>query len=577
MSKAGWIAWVVLIAAAPRADAAWLALCDAGEPPPGARALQEYTDPRGHRRHLLISEARPEGCRAVQIAAAPADIRWAGLISPREASGIDSGVSLLGQEFGEGIRISEIIPARPGPAEPTHPAAAPLGRNLIPDHQYRVFGKEGRAKVSVEDDALDLACAAGEAPAGLLLQSDGYRLDRDVRLRVRVDSSPGGGFGLGFSDAEDLGREAPRILGRLGAGTDVVTVEFPLPESIAPGRYAFSILCPDGPARMRLLGLVLQPAPGLVPPARSTWIWQAEAWIAKPGALLQQLENMGADTVFIAVPLDGDPLAVRDPMRLAQFIDDARRRRISVWVVEGDPRAVLPEGERHMAARGRALAAFNRGLPPDRRLAGVQYDIEPYLLPGFHLDTGRWLDRYLDTLTTLRRAAAMSMEVAIPFWWSDLETGDGPLLERLAGLVDGITVMNYRTDRDQILAGAAPFLAWGADHRRYVRIALEAGPIPAQTRWHFRPYDRGRLWRVELGRSSVLILLHGPAANPVGPSYALAYSLPVTADRTTFRGRTEALDGMLPELEKTWTAWPSFAGAALHEYLEPDVRPVMAP
>ena len=576
MRKAGWLAWLALISAPLGADAAWLALCDTATPS-GARALRQYTEPDGHRRHLLISEARPEACEAVQIDAEPRDIRWAGLVAPHEASGIDSGVSLLGQELGDEIRISEIVPARPVPTEVDGPPTAPLGKNLLNDHQARVFGIEGRATLSVEADELELACAAGEAPAGLLLRSDKYRLDRNARLSVRVDFAGTGRFGLGFSDADDVRREAPLIVGQLIAGAEIMGGAFNLPDAISPGHHAFSVLCPDGAARLRLVGLALQPAPGLVTPARATWVWRAEDWIETPIALLERLERMGADTVFIAVPLGGDPLSVNDPMPLAKFIDDAGRRQISVWVVEGDPRAVLPDGEIHMAARGRALAAFNDALPPDRRLAGVQYDIEPYLLPGFNLDTGRWLDRYLDTLMTLRGAVAMSMEVAIPFWWSDLAAGDGPLLERLAGLVDGITVMNYRTDPDQILAGAAPFLAWGADHQRYVRIALEAGPIPEQTRWHFRPYERGRLWRVEMGGSPVLILLHGPASNPVGPSYALAYSVPVTSDRTTFHGRIEALEAMLPELEKIWTAWPSFGGAALHEFLPPAGSPVAEP
>ncbi|MGD8977961.1 MAG: hypothetical protein PVG91_10175, partial [Gammaproteobacteria bacterium] len=506
MSKAGWLAWLALISAPFGADAAWLALCDMGERPPDARPLREYADPDGHHRHLLISAARPEGCEAVQIAAEPDDIRWAGLIAPRDASGIDSGVSLLGEETGEEIRISEIIPASPGPADVDRPPTAPFGQNLLRHHRARVFGTEGRARVSVEGDELELECTAGEAPAGLLLRSDEYRLDRNARLRVRIEFAGAGQFGLGFSDAEDMRREAPTMLGELTAGADVDDQTFPLPDSISPGHHAFSVLCPGGAARMRLLGLELQPAPDLVPPARATWVWQAETWIEAPAVLLEQLERMGADTVFIAVPLGGDPLAVTEPARLAQFIDDALHRRISVWVVEGDPRAVLPDGERHMAARGRALAAFNERLPPERRLAGVQYDIEPYLLPGFNLDTGRWLDRYLDTLRTLRRTVAMPMEVAIPFWWSGLMAADGPLLERLAGVVDGITVMNYRTDEDQILDGAGPFLAWGADHQRYVRIALEAGPIPEQTRWHFRPFKRGRLWRVDMGGSPVLIL-----------------------------------------------------------------------
>lgn len=565
----GW-RWLfaALLACTDAVQGASLALCP-GDPPPEARVLREYTEPDGRKRSLVISDAAPGDCPSVRIDAAAGQVRWAGLLPPRDARGIGKGVSLIGQDLGDDIRISEIVPAPTETAAPVRPGTAPLGLNILFEHDASVFGAEGRAAISPRDDGLLLECSAGEAPAGLLLRSKSHELDRDLRLGVRMGFSGAGYLGLGFSDARDLEREAPRPIGELTAGPASTSVAVPLPDRIAPGRYGLSVLCPAGSARLLLTDLVLEPAPGQTPPARAAWVWQPEAWRDAPATLLAGLARIAADTVFISVPLAHEPLAVADPERLGRFIEDARARGIAVWAVEGDPRAVLPDGEAHMVSRGRALAAFNAGRPANQHLAGVQYDIEPYLLPGFELDTARWLLGYLRTLRILRRTVRMPMEVAVPFWWSGLMAGDAPLLEQLAAVVDGVTVMNYRTDEAGILAGASPFLAWGADQARYVRIALEAGPIPEQTRWHFLPFERGRLWKVDLGPSGALILLRDPGKNAAGQSYALAYSVPVRPDRTTFRGRIEELEALLPELERVWTAWPSFAGVALHEFLPP--------
>ncbi len=563
----GWIASLALLLAPGPAGAAWLALCDAETPLPDTHVLGVYPDPQGHSRRLVISEHAPEGCDALSVDVTAEDIRWAGLINSDDAVSMETGVSLLGNETQGEIRISEIIPDRPQPAPIRRAPPVPMGKDILQILDSRPFGVEGRASIKRRDGEIDLVCAAGDAPAGLLLRAGGYHMVRDGRLRVQLESAGSGRFALAFSDAQRLQRESPLVLGDFAASARPSEQGFTLPRGMAPGDHAFSLLCPAGHARLRLTGLELRPAPGLTPPARAAWVWQPEAWMETTEALLGELERTGARTVFITVPLEGEPLAVANPGWLARFIDAARRSQVSVWVVEGDPGAVLPEGQAHMVMRASALARFNASQQPGLRLAGVQYDIEPYLLAGFALDTRRWLTHYLDTIRVLRQTAGMPLEVAVPFWWSGLAAGDGPFLEQLAAVVDGVSVMNYRTDPAQIRDGARPFLAWGAEHQRFVRIALEAGPIPDQTRWQYRPFERGRLWQLEIGQTRALVLLRRPRANPAGPSFALAYAVPVSGDRTTFRGNTDALDRLLPELETDWAAWPSFAGIALHEYL----------
>jgi hypothetical protein len=157
----------------------------------------------------------------------------------------------------------------------------------------------------------------------------------------------------------------------------------------------------------------------------------------------------------------------------------------------------------------------------------------------------------------------------VPFWWSGQPYRGGSLLDALAPHVDAVAVMNYRTDPARIRESAEPFLAWGARHRRSVRIALEAGPIDDEVVRHYRPAKSGELWLIELGGQPVLALLDKPAAVSTGRAFAFSHQTGAPGGAVTFRGKTRELVALTAQLEAEWAAWPGFAGVALHEF-EPE-------
>jgi len=156
----------------------------------------------------------------------------------------------------------------------------------------------------------------------------------------------------------------------------------------------------------------------------------------------------------------------------------------------------------------------------------------------------------------------------VPFWWSGLTVDGQPLLTAMQPLVDGLTIMNYRTNLEQLQRLAEPYLAWGVKQQRYVRIALESVELPDQSLTHFRRGRTGRLWQLRVGDADVLVLLDKPAGNPAGVTFSRAYTTQVPASGTTFNAQRELLEQSLPALVRHWSAWPSFAGAALHGYLK---------
>jgi hypothetical protein len=281
--------------------------------------------------------------------------------------------------------------------------------------------------------------------------------------------------------------------------------------------------------------------------------------------------------LFVTVPFkDG---AVREPARLGAFIRAAGSRGVQVLSVDGDPHMVLPDHQPALARMVRAYAAYNASVEPAARLAGLQFDVEPYLLPEYGAGKVDWDARYLAMVRTLRGAAgSLRLELVVPFWWD----GKGALLDGLAPLADALVVMDYRTDPGQIVGFAVPFLDWAARHGKQVRIALEAGAIAPeiQRRYvragadeagellHLRMggQERGQR-RGQQGGQQLLVLLAAPAAGMAGAdSFRLQSTREIDGSATTFHKDKAALLRLLPGLEQDFSAWgAAFGGISLHE------------
>jgi len=256
-----------------------------------------------------------------------------------------------------------------------------------------------------------------------------------------------------------------------------------------------------------------------------------------------------------------DQVAVADADRLARFFAMASRAGIRVMAVEGDPHAILPHERVKFVRRAQARMAHNQAVVPESRLTGIQYDIEPYLVPGLAFDPAGWQTAYAETLAALRRAVGSWLEIAVPFWWA--HTGHA-LLDRVAPSIDGLTVMNYRTDLRQIEQAVEPLLSWGVRHGKPVRIGLEAGPLPDEIRRGYRRAEAGEVWLVTVASRDVLVLMREPMPNPLGVAWRQVSERPVQAAQTTFHGDQARFDSLLPEVERRLAPWPSSNGVAIH-------------
>lgn len=483
-------------------------------------------------------------------------VQWRG---PAPAEAAESRtLKLLGHWTDGRFVVSEIIPesaAAAGPGSVALPIGMDLGLEAAP------FGSDGRATLATDGNAMTLSCGPGTKAAGMLLGRPGHHLPLRANLRVAVEGRARGEFRLAVSDARRAAAEDPLILGALGSPP----VRLPLPDSglDRASWRSFAILCPRAGGQLAIARLILESGAAPVDGRRATWVWQAERWQGDGAALLDRLSRARFAVAFVTVPLVADGTSVARPRALGRFVRAARERGIEVWAVEGDPRAVLPAERARWVGRVRAFAAYNRTAAPAERLAGLQLDIEPYLLPQYVRDRAAMHARYVETIAALRGVGGIALEVAVPFWFAGAATRSGWLMDALD--VDGVTVMNYRTDPALLQQSAEPFLAWGAMRGTPVRIAVEYGPLPDQEMLMFERAESGRLWLDATPAGPDLSLHADAAANPGGASYRLVGRWPVPAARTTFQGRAESLWRTVAELERAFAAWPSFAGMAVHE------------
>jgi hypothetical protein len=472
-------------------------------------------------------------------AALPPGARVETLVPLAPGEQVERTILLHGRVRDGRFDVSEHVLPSSRPGTP-RPGSMPLHANLLERMTARAFGVEERVQVKLEGGRLEVTCGAGTRPAGVLLSGPWY-LPR-ARLRVAAAYAGDAGFSLpALPDALDRA-----------------------------GWKHFVLQCPARAASLAFDSLALEPdpAPSAKPAARSTWVWRAADWRERGAGLLDWAAAHGVRELFISVPFrDG---AVGEPAALAAFIRTAGARGIRVLSVDGDPHMVLPEQQPALARIVRAYAAYNARVEPAARLAGLQFDVEPYLLPADPPERGAgkpdWDARYLAMARTLREAAgSLRLELVVPFWWD----GKTALLDGLAPLVDGVTVMDYRTDPQQIAGFAVPFLDWGARHGKQVRIALEAGPIAPEIQRRYVRAAAGEtadLLRVEIGGRQVLAVLSEPVAAAGAEAFRLQSTREIDGSATTFHKDKAALLRLLPALEADFGAWEgAFGGMALHE------------
>lgn len=295
---------------------------------------------------------------------------------------------------------------------------------------------------------------------------------------------------------------------------------------------------------------------------RAAWFWSPTIWEQTPQRIFDAQTEYGLQRIYISLPFSEQRVSHANQLR--EFLQLAHQHGLQVWAVLGDPHAVLDDQRHYFLNLAKSIEAFN-SEPDPNKLDGLQLDIEPYLLPGYQVNPGAWLKKQAETVAAVRQVTpSLPLDMVIPFWLNPEQKEGRELLTAVAAHLNSLTVMNYRTDLDQIHDLTEKFLAWGNTHNKPVFIALESLPMADQELRVYAQAAQGELWQIDFDSVKVLILLKQPRALSGEKAYRLSHTRNVVGGNTSFFQKPEALQDLISKIEYHFSDSPSFAGVALH-------------
>ena len=532
----------LLVASALSAHADWLDLCKGSSGPV-----------------LLRNELNPGSCERQNSVTKHADVTWEGLIVKRTRPPgrlIIEGSTKDGHFVPERVRGNSSDTLSPAPL-------LPFGTNLLPFLDATAFGREERVSIKNDGNGLRLTCQPGTAPAGMILNPTGHRFSQGLNQIIMIEGAARGEFRFAAVAAgADVPATAPTF-----PQNRTSRVEFLLSGPASLGsqeRRAEQIvlLCPEAAGTIEIKSVTLQPVVKPTKPAvLASWVWRPQEWQRKPSDILVWAKSMRLNRLYLQLDIVSGQVAHAEVLRA--FLARATDLGIAVFAVEGDPGMIRGDGRNNALARTSAISRFQETATPSGRLAAIQYDIEPYILPAYTLDRPTVWHDWSDTLEQLHGLWRGKVEVVVPFWFiNDVEGQEA--IERIRPFVSSLAVMSYRTEDQAIIEISEPWLSWGVLHGVDIIIALENGPVPDEVHRSYVPSKTGTAEMVRFSTADAVLLSKRPVSSKGRMIYRFSHETTVPGNRISFQGEELLLLATIGRLRTALPAWQSFCGFALH-------------
>ena len=219
-------------------------------------------------------------------------------------------------------------------------------------------------------------------------------------------------------------------------------------------------------------------------PGLGMWAWSQSTFTTEP-ARKEMLgfcmrEGIRHIDQHVSIRKHRESCRVQNAEALSELITEAAKRNISVNALRGE-RAMFFEANHNRALQQlSAIIAFDRRLPATAHLAGIKYDVEPYLTTQWKAGGPQRRKVIRDYLIFLRKAKKMldkqapclELSVDVPFWWDNPEfaasfNGSEKLfVHHIQDLADWIAIMSYRRDSTEILRLVKTELAYAGQMNR---------------------------------------------------------------------------------------------------------------
>ncbi len=228
---------------------------------------------------------------------------------------------------------------------------------------------------------------------------------------------------------------------------------------------------------------------------KALWVWNTSEILAGSSEreeFLSFLSHEEFTCIFLQIP--GDFAMKTNNIR--SLISDLSLINVKVYALDGNKDYALPEYHGQVLEKVDEIILYNEESERNEKFYGIQYDIEPYLLPEFKTEKQAWiLEHYIELFMEISDRISgkdLVFSAAIPFWFDSPDpytkqirtvTVDGlkkPLMEQIIDVTDNIAIMDYRTVADGnngIIALAQNELSYASLKNKEVFIGLETKPL----------------------------------------------------------------------------------------------------
>ncbi|MBD0384223.1 hypothetical protein [Paenibacillus sedimenti] len=235
---------------------------------------------------------------------------------------------------------------------------------------------------------------------------------------------------------------------------------------------------------------------------KATWLWDTSLINTSAGRndILQFAKSQRIGRIFLQV----NPAVAQSAYR--SFIKKASGYGIQVNALDGAPNWALPENRHKITDLVHWVKTYNASALVNERFAGIQVDIEPYLLPEWTADQNAVAVNWQQSLAyfneLVKMDSTLTTAAAVPFWLDSIQLpdGSGSLSEAIMAVLDETALMSYRDQAQDVVALAAEEIATGDRLGKKVWISVETNPAPDTPYITF--YEEGK---AELERQLALI------------------------------------------------------------------------
>lgn len=432
----------------------------------------------------------------------------------------------------------------------------PVKSSVMDQLNETVYSAEERSRFNRNNNGFSLTCKAGNRPAGLILTPALGKFPDGAGYVISVHGRASQPLKMGLSPKNGvLSNDDGYFPKYSGTGNNQDYDTFRI-ESHAQNNDQIVIQCPSGNASLDIADIQIELKDDASSnQALSTWIWRKQVWMQFSDSWLDWAQSIGLTKAYIQIDIEDD--AIADENSLARFIVDARKKNIDVFAVEGDPQMISGEGQKSALRRTQIIKNFQNSLPENAKLAGIQYDIEPYSVPALNTNpTKMWAD-WSSTLTAMQKIWDAPIDIVVPYWLQN--TSEAMTALQAVKNLGSFTIMAYRSNPYELYDISMPWLVWGNTVNAKITIAVENAPVDGSAHLFFAPFPNNELDNY----STRIFLMSGADKSRVKKAYKLI-DIEQPNNRISFLKNMSNLRSALATLYPYFRSYQSFNGIAVH-------------